>query len=386
MVWCVTARSPIATSEQKFVQYFKDEPKKITYVGSDKSENHEEYVNTYPWYEFSYKISDPHTHDYKGQEETRNGDKVNGDYWLVEPDGRKRIVKYHATDKIGFNVLVDYLQKKRPYPSQLKDQESRENSEEGSAEKNNKANDEKSSNQENVSSNSVKDKNYNESRNSKENNNSKELQETKDLNNNKSGEDNKGTQSRSEKEAVPKSQVEISSKTKEGTMKENMRRRPYWKNENKISNNDQNTQSKSNEDGSNEERKEWGKRTHIPNYKKQEKKNESKNSNEVSRENETESKNSQKLPESEKPISKGYEVYEEINENTEESNNVSQNNQIKEEGSEDKNAQQSMTNGSTEKSENETNKKNQSGENENNKEEIYGYNTFIYHKRRHGRH
>lgn len=56
---------------------------------------------SYPSYEFSYSVNDPHTHDKKGQEETRNGDEVKGEYWLIEPDGRKRTVTYHADKHSG---------------------------------------------------------------------------------------------------------------------------------------------------------------------------------------------------------------------------------------------------------------------------------------------
>lgn len=57
---------------------------------------------SYPSYEFSYKVSDPHTHDHKGQHEVRDGDVVRGEYWLIEPDGNKRTVKYHADGKSGY--------------------------------------------------------------------------------------------------------------------------------------------------------------------------------------------------------------------------------------------------------------------------------------------
>ncbi|XP_045519375.1 TNF receptor-associated factor family protein DDB_G0272098-like [Pieris brassicae] len=111
IVICVTTAHPprAAKSEQTFIKYFGKEEK--INAENDKSERQEEYVESYPSYEFSYKVSDPHTHDFKGQQEKRHGDKVNGNYWLIQPDGRKRLVKYHANDHIGFNVLIDYSQK-----------------------------------------------------------------------------------------------------------------------------------------------------------------------------------------------------------------------------------------------------------------------------------
>ncbi|KAJ8979669.1 hypothetical protein NQ317_006381 [Molorchus minor] len=57
-------------------------------------------------YHFDYAVHDLHTHDIKSQWETRNGDKVKGQYTLVEPDGSKRIVSYTADKHSGFNAVV----------------------------------------------------------------------------------------------------------------------------------------------------------------------------------------------------------------------------------------------------------------------------------------
>ncbi|XP_028169665.1 uncharacterized protein LOC114359450 [Ostrinia furnacalis] len=93
-----------AISEQKIVKHYGE----ISHIGSKEPEHHEEYAWSYPSYEFSYKVDDPHTHDKKGQSETRHGDEVKGEYWLYEPDGRKRTVKYHADKKSGFKAIVEY--------------------------------------------------------------------------------------------------------------------------------------------------------------------------------------------------------------------------------------------------------------------------------------
>ncbi|XP_070505804.1 cuticle protein 19-like [Chironomus tepperi] len=61
----------------------------------------------YPKYKFEYGVHDPHTHDHKSQWETRDGDVVKGEYTLDEADGTKRIVKYQADDKNGFNAKVE---------------------------------------------------------------------------------------------------------------------------------------------------------------------------------------------------------------------------------------------------------------------------------------
>lgn len=44
--------------------------------------------------------------DNKAQEETRNGDVVQGSYTLIEPDGTRRTVAYVADPLNGFNALV----------------------------------------------------------------------------------------------------------------------------------------------------------------------------------------------------------------------------------------------------------------------------------------
>ena len=51
-------------------------------------------------------MHDGHTHDIKEQAEKRVGDKVEGYYSLVEPDGTKRTVHYTADKHTGFNAVV----------------------------------------------------------------------------------------------------------------------------------------------------------------------------------------------------------------------------------------------------------------------------------------
>lgn len=57
-------------------------------------------------YEFSYAVNDEHTGDIKSQQESRNGDAVQGHYELIDSDGFKRIVDYTADDVHGFNAVV----------------------------------------------------------------------------------------------------------------------------------------------------------------------------------------------------------------------------------------------------------------------------------------
>lgn len=58
-------------------------------------------------YEFAYEVHDEHTGDIKSQKESRDGDKVQGYYTLVEPDGHRRIVHYTADKHSGFNAKVE---------------------------------------------------------------------------------------------------------------------------------------------------------------------------------------------------------------------------------------------------------------------------------------
>lgn len=60
----------------------------------------------YPKYEFEYSVSDKKTGDHKHHHETRDGDRVRGEYSLVETDGSLRKVQYHADDHNGFNAIV----------------------------------------------------------------------------------------------------------------------------------------------------------------------------------------------------------------------------------------------------------------------------------------
>lgn len=59
------------------------------------------FFQAYPKYEFDYAVSDKTTGDHKRHQETRDGDKVWGEYSLVEPDGSLRKVEYKADDYNG---------------------------------------------------------------------------------------------------------------------------------------------------------------------------------------------------------------------------------------------------------------------------------------------
>ena len=59
-----------------------------------------------PSYNYAYNIHDSLTGDSKSQQESRQGDVVQGSYSLVEPDGSRRTVEYTADPVNGFNAVV----------------------------------------------------------------------------------------------------------------------------------------------------------------------------------------------------------------------------------------------------------------------------------------
>ncbi|GJQ81556.1 hypothetical protein Trydic_g4915 [Trypoxylus dichotomus] len=65
----------------------------------------EEY-DPHPQYSYAYDIQDGLTGDNKQQQESRDGDVVQGSYSLVEPDGTRRVVQYQADPVNGFNAVV----------------------------------------------------------------------------------------------------------------------------------------------------------------------------------------------------------------------------------------------------------------------------------------
>ena len=69
-----------------------------------KEEAHDNYAE--PKYSFEYSVHDPHTGDIKSQKEERQGDKTQGFYTLVEPDGSLRTVHYTVDGKSGFLAQV----------------------------------------------------------------------------------------------------------------------------------------------------------------------------------------------------------------------------------------------------------------------------------------
>ncbi|XP_047107462.1 cuticle protein 21-like [Schistocerca piceifrons] len=60
----------------------------------------------YPQYSYGYSVSDAITGDSKSQQESRDGDVVQGSYSVAEPDGSIRVVDYTADPVNGFNAVV----------------------------------------------------------------------------------------------------------------------------------------------------------------------------------------------------------------------------------------------------------------------------------------
>ncbi|KAK9884869.1 hypothetical protein WA026_009095 [Henosepilachna vigintioctopunctata] len=59
-----------------------------------------------PQYSYGYDVQDGLTGDSKSQHESRNGDVVEGQYSVVDPDGTLRTVDYTADPIHGFNAVV----------------------------------------------------------------------------------------------------------------------------------------------------------------------------------------------------------------------------------------------------------------------------------------
>lgn len=62
--------------------------------------------DAHPRYSFSYDVQDTLSGDVKSQQETRDGDQVQGQYSLNDADGYRRIVDYTADGERGFSAVV----------------------------------------------------------------------------------------------------------------------------------------------------------------------------------------------------------------------------------------------------------------------------------------
>ncbi|XP_058837546.1 larval cuticle protein A2B-like [Topomyia yanbarensis] len=71
-----------------------------------------------PKYSYAYTVQDERTGDHKSQHESRQGDRVQGQYRLRESDGTERIVDYTANDKDGFRAVVRHEPERHQHPVQ----------------------------------------------------------------------------------------------------------------------------------------------------------------------------------------------------------------------------------------------------------------------------
>ncbi|XP_005177815.1 adult-specific cuticular protein ACP-20-like [Musca domestica] len=75
-------------------------------VHSGHGDDHSGDYYSYPKYDFAYGVEDSKTGDIKEQQESRDGDKVQGSYSLKESDGTTRLVTYTSDKKSGFEATV----------------------------------------------------------------------------------------------------------------------------------------------------------------------------------------------------------------------------------------------------------------------------------------
>ncbi|CAL8111030.1 unnamed protein product [Orchesella dallaii] len=84
------------------------------YSGSANGGYQQEHYPPKP-YNFNYAVNDHYTGANFRQQEASDGNKVNGQYTVLLPDGRTQIVTYNADWKNGFNAEVTY-QGEAKYP------------------------------------------------------------------------------------------------------------------------------------------------------------------------------------------------------------------------------------------------------------------------------
>ncbi|XP_055603500.1 cuticle protein-like [Uranotaenia lowii] len=70
-----------------------------------------------PNYAYTWAVRDEWTGDWKSQHESRQGDRVRGQYRMMESDGSERIVDYTADDYNGFNAVVRHEPEWRQHPA-----------------------------------------------------------------------------------------------------------------------------------------------------------------------------------------------------------------------------------------------------------------------------
>jgi hypothetical protein len=100
ILFCIAFLVTLASSFPQIYNDYQDDE----YQSNKKYVEHEDDYGPAK-YEFKYEVHDEHTGDIKSQYEHRDGDKVQGEYSLIDADGYQRIVKY-SDDGHGFNAVL----------------------------------------------------------------------------------------------------------------------------------------------------------------------------------------------------------------------------------------------------------------------------------------
>ncbi|XP_055375897.1 uncharacterized protein LOC129608429 [Condylostylus longicornis] len=97
------SQSTLQNADQKNIVNIK---RKDSEDSEEISEEISDDLSSHPHYKFSYKVFDPDTGDDKEHKEERDGELVQGEYSLVEPDGSRRTVTYISNGTDGFNAII----------------------------------------------------------------------------------------------------------------------------------------------------------------------------------------------------------------------------------------------------------------------------------------
>ncbi|CAH1105101.1 unnamed protein product [Psylliodes chrysocephalus] len=99
-----TEEKPEKKSEQNISKDSKNHDKEDESKEDEK--HHHQHHDKNAYYKFEYSVNDKKTKDVKHQKEELHGDKIVGEYSLLEEDGNVRTVKYTADWKNGFRAQI----------------------------------------------------------------------------------------------------------------------------------------------------------------------------------------------------------------------------------------------------------------------------------------
>ncbi|OXA50018.1 larval cuticle protein A3A [Folsomia candida] len=95
--------APVAVAHAAPVAHYAPAPVAVAKAVAVRAEP----FDPHPQYNYGYSVSDGLTGDHHSAQESRDGDLVQGQYSLVEPDGAIRTVTYTADGVNGFNAVVN---------------------------------------------------------------------------------------------------------------------------------------------------------------------------------------------------------------------------------------------------------------------------------------